>query len=70
MNNIEEEDLKPGNQVKVVGINWDTDGEDAGLSENITITIPNGFEEGDSIVDVLSDEYGFCIFSYSHLESL
>ena len=69
-NIIEEKDLKPGNQVMAVAIDWDTDGEDVDLPENVSITIPEGFDEGDSVADLLSDEYGYCIFSFSHLERL
>ena len=49
--------------MKVTGIIWDTDGEDIdGLPEEVNI--PDGIEE-DDIADYLSDEYGWCVESFS-----
>lgn len=49
---------------RVYDIDWDTDGEDAGLPNEVVVTVPGDVYEaaGSSsyISDWLSDEYGFC----------
>ena len=42
-------------------IEWDTDGEDIDLPSEVCI--PNNIADED-IADYLSDNYGFCIFSF------
>lgn len=51
-----------------VKVNWDTDNyplEECNLKE--IVDIPNNIEEED-IADYLSDEYGYCVFSFEILE--
>ena len=44
-----------------VNIQWDTDGEEVNLPTRVEIPFNMGFDE---IADLLSDEYGFCVFNY------
>lgn len=51
-----------------VKVNWDTDNyplEECNLKK--IVDIPNDIEEED-IADYLSDEYGYCVFSFEILE--
>ena len=50
--------------MKATCIEWDTDGEDIELPEEITL--PECFAEDDfeDIEDYLSDQTGFCVFGY------
>lgn len=55
------------NEVKIyiTDINWDTDGEskeELGLPDVVVVT--DDIDE-DDIADMLSDEYGFCVNSFS-----
>lgn len=50
-----------------VKVNWDTDNyplEECNLKE--IVDIPNDIE-ADDIADYLSDEYGYCVFSFEIL---
>lgn len=47
--------------MKAVNINWETDGYDIDLPNEVNI--PSNIEE-DDICDYLSDEYGFLINSF------
>jgi len=56
--------------MKVTDITWDTDGEDIELPTEVEV--PNDIahdEDGrideDEIADYLSDEYGWCVISFS-----
>lgn len=49
--------------MKITDIKWDTDGEFVdGLPEEADI--PDGIDESE-VADFLSDEYGFCVESFS-----
>lgn len=52
-------------QVRVYNIKWDTDGEEVNLPSEVTIDINDGVDLQYEIADHLSDEYGWCVFSYS-----
>ena len=45
----------------VINIKWDTDGEEVNLPERVEIPFNISFDE---IADMLSDEYGFCVFGF------
>lgn len=47
-------------KAKVIGIEWDTDGEDVELPSDVTIEVENGLSD-DEIVDRVTDLYGWCI---------
>ena len=47
--------------MKAINIQWDTDNEMIDLPTEVEI--PEGYSE-DEVVDYLSDEYGFCVFSF------
>ena len=47
--------------VKVIGIDWDTDGEEVDLPKSVTIGESPEELSDDDIIDKLSDEYGWCI---------
>lgn len=49
---------------RVQGINWDMDGEDEDLPTSGYVNA----ESVDEISDILSEEYGFCIFSIDLVE--
>ena len=44
-----------------INIKWDTDGEEVNLPERVEI--PFNVSD-DEIADMLSDEYGFCVFGF------
>lgn len=44
---------------EVTNIKWDTDGARVKLPKNAIVEA----EDEDEIADILSDEYGFCIYS-------
>ena len=58
--------------VKCTEIQWDTDGDKRllkKLPKNVTLTIEDYCEENDlddTIADMLSDEYGFCLFGFNY----
>lgn len=58
--------------VKCIEIQWDTDGDKRllkKLPKNVTLTIDDYFEGDDLddvIADMLSDEYGFCLFGFNY----
>lgn len=59
-----EESLQTGDRIRVEGIDWDTDGDDPAdldLPLSTEITIPDDWIQGESVADILSDRYGFCI---------
>lgn len=47
-------------KAKVIGIEWDTDGEDVELPSDVTIEVDDGLSDGE-IVDRVTDLYGWCI---------
>lgn len=70
---INEEEINAGDTINAVGISWDISGDDdegemPELPENAEIKIPFDWEFGDSVADLLSDQYGFCINSIESLE--
>ena len=48
-----------------VSVNWDTDREKVDLPK--VVKIPDYIDD-DEITDYLSDEYGWCVNSYSEIE--
>ena len=44
-----------------INIQWDTDGEEVNLPDRVEIPFNVSFDE---IEDMLSDEYGFCVFGF------
>lgn len=58
--------------VKCTEIQWDTDGDKSllkKLPKNVIITIDDycdGDDLDDVIADMLSDEYGFCLFGFNY----
>lgn len=55
------------NEVKmyITDIEWDTDGESIyELGLPVTVVVPVDMDE-DEIADMLSDDYGFCVNSFS-----
>jgi hypothetical protein len=58
--------------VKCTEIQWDADGDKRllkKLPKNVTITIEDcceGNDLDDTIADMLSDEYGFCLFGFNY----
>lgn len=68
-----ENDIRAGDTIKASGIMWDTDDGNGGtaivaLPDTLTITVPESWQPGDSICDLLSDEQGFCIDGILTLE--
>ena len=66
MTELQEEELKAGDRVTLTGIKWDTDGEDPkdlGLESELTLTLPQDWDEDSSIADLLSDRYGWCVMN-------
>jgi hypothetical protein len=55
--NVNEQTLK----AYAINIQWDTDGEEVNLPERVEI--PFNVSD-DEIADMLSDEYGFCVFGF------
>lgn len=65
---VREEDLKAGDRIRLEGIDWDTDGDDPAdldLPMDLELTIPEDWCEGESVADVLSDRFGFCVHGIS-----
>jgi hypothetical protein len=56
----------------VLNIQYDTDGEDVKLPEELEIEVPNDLTDQEEILEYLSDEIsnmtGFCHFGFSVLE--
>lgn len=68
-----EQDIKAGDVIKASGILWDTDDGNGGqaivaLPDPVTLTVPDGWQTGDSVADLLSDEHGFCVDGIQTLE--
>jgi hypothetical protein len=49
--------------VRFFDIVWDTDGEEASLPSTVLASIPE-MDVNTEGADFLSDEYGFCVFSF------
>jgi len=70
---ITEDQLRSGDYIRVEGIDWDTDGDDPlslELPLDTQITIPHDWCEGESVADLLSDQYGYCIHGISTITRL
>ena len=68
---ISENELQAGDRVRLEGIDWDTDGDDPAdleLPLELEMTIPQDWCEGESVVDVLSDRFGFCVHGISAIK--
>ena len=55
-------------KVNFYNINWDTDGENINLPTDIILTVDEDVEVSLEGADLLSDEYGFCVNSFSFQE--
>ena len=56
-------------KAKVIGIEWDPDGEDVELPPDVTIEVDEGLSD-DDIVDKVTDLYGWCISCVYKVERL
>ncbi|NCQ64811.1 MAG: hypothetical protein GW757_12930 [Alphaproteobacteria bacterium] len=70
---VDEDQINPSDKINAIGISWDIsndddDGETPDLPENVEVEIPSNWELGDSVADLLSNQYGFCIHSIKALE--
>lgn len=69
-----EDTLQAGDTVRLSNIDWDTtsddgnDANDANLPDNVTLSLPANWATGDSLADLLSDEYGFCVNSIGSID--
>lgn len=58
-------------QYQLWKIKWDTDGPSAkslGLPRRVSIVVDADFDVGEDGADLLSDEYGYCVFSFMYKE--
>ena len=55
----------PQTRVLISNIDWDDDGEDADLPKEVVFLLSPGDEDDIDYADELSDEYGFCVSSFS-----
>jgi len=55
----------PQTRVLISDIDWDDDGEDADLPKEVVFLLSPGDEDDIDYADELSDEYGFCVNSFS-----
>jgi len=54
-------------QIRFMDIKWDTDGhspKDLGLPEEVILPVGDEVDLDTEGADVLSDEYGWCVFSF------
>jgi hypothetical protein len=49
-------------KIKTTKIDWDTDGEDIDLPQSVELEV----EDEEEIADALSDNFGFCVFSFEY----
>lgn len=49
-------------------IKWDTDGETIDLPDNYTTEVPMELDVAEQGADLLSDKFGFCVFSFDFEE--
>lgn len=49
-------------RIKFTNIVWDTDGESVDLPTETILAV----DADADLADALSDEYGFCVFSFDH----
>ena len=54
--------------VNFYNIDWDTDGEEIDLPTDVVLTVDKDVEVSLEGADLLSDEYGFCVNSFSFQE--
>jgi hypothetical protein len=52
--------------LKITDIIWDTDGEPANLPTEIDFFTTMKEIDIDTVLDWLSDEYGFCVFDFCY----
>ena len=53
-------------KVRFFNIDWDTDGEEVNLPTEIRIIVENGVDVENDGADILSDNYGWCVNSFSY----
>lgn len=54
--------------VNFYNIDWDTDGEEIDLPTDVILTVDEDIDVFLEGADLLSDEYGFCVNSFSFQE--
>ena len=54
-------------KVSFTSIKWDTDAEDAGLPTSLVLEVESDLDLDTEGADFLSDEMGFCVFSFEYL---
>mgnify|MGYP006886080720 CR=1 FL=1 len=53
-------------KVRFSNIHWDTDGEEVDLPTEVTMNVEDDLDVELQGADVLSDEYGWCIFGFNY----
>ena len=51
--------------IQFTNIAWDTDGDDVELPTSVTASVDDDFDPDEQGADLLSDNYGFCVFSFN-----
>ena len=54
--------------VNFYNIDWDTDGEEIDLPTDVILTVDEDVDVSLEGADLLSDEYGFCVNSFTFQE--
>lgn len=52
-------------KIKFTNIQWDTDGETTNLPAEVTLDVKNDIDETIEGADVLSDQFGYCVVSFT-----
>jgi len=52
-------------KIRFLEIKWDTDGESVQLPDEVVLTVGDDVDVDLEGADVLSDEYGWCVFSFN-----
>ena len=55
-------------KINFYNIDWDTDGEEIDLPTDVILTVDVDVKVSLEGADLLSDEYGFCVNSFSFQE--
>ena len=53
-------------KIRLYNIDWDTDGEDIDLPQDVIREVENDFDIINDGADLLSDEYGWCVFGFDY----
>jgi hypothetical protein len=52
-------------QVRFSNINWDTDGTEVDLPDEVTLDVDDDLDVDEAGADVLSDHYGWCVLNFN-----